>query len=227
MGERRQSCRCRRGIFKDDTDQTKLQYYNVTVNSTEPIFYYCAAPESCTGHQMVGVINPNGTQTLQKQVDAAKEASFQVKPGDPIPAEATSTLYASTTSTLYASATAAPTSTGTPHGHSLSGGAIGGIVVGGVAFLAICAALFFYVGRTKSLKEVIKHREATLKSPGPSDGHFPHSAGYPPAGFSPDMQHAEAGTNGALLPAYGQHNATDGNYFGGYASAHQAQGQTQ
>lgn len=199
-------------------DVNHLTYYNVTVNSTEPIFYYCGAPNSCTGQHMVGVINPNSTQTLQGQIDAAKDASYQLQPGDPIPAEAT---------TLHASATAAPTSTpsssSSSHGHTLSGGAIAGIVIGGLAFLAICAALFFYVGRTKSLKDVIKHRDATLKSPGPTEGHFPHSPGFPPAQFSPNMQHAEAGVGGAPLPAYGQHNATDNNYYGGYPSPQQTQ----
>ncbi|KAF2443834.1 hypothetical protein P171DRAFT_45194 [Karstenula rhodostoma CBS 690.94] len=208
--------------FWSDTQWVKdvdhLQYYNVTVNSSEPIFFYCAAPASCTDHQMVGVINPNDTQTLQKQIDSAKEATFQVKPGDPVPAEASASLHAS--------ATAAPPSTPTPHGHILSGGAIAGIVVGGVAFLALCAALFFYVGRTKSLKEVIKHRESTIQSPAPTNSHFPHSPGYPPAQFSPNMQHAEAGMGGSPLPAYGQHNATDANYYGGY-SPQPPQGQGQ
>lgn len=159
---------------------------------------------------MVGVINPNDTQTLQKQIAAAKEASYQLRPGDPIPAEASSTLHSS--------ATASPTSTPTPHAHSgLSGGAIAGIVVGAVAFLVLCAALFFHVGRTKSLKDVIKDRE-TLKSP---DGQYPRYHDVP---FSPNMQYAEAGMGGVPAPAYGQHNATDGAYYGGYAEP-QGQGQ--
>ncbi|KAJ4347878.1 uncharacterized protein N0V89_009250 [Didymosphaeria variabile] len=204
--------------FWSDTQWVKdvdhLTYFNVTVNSTEPIFYYCGAPDSCIGHQMVGVINPNDTQTLDKQIIAAKDATFMVKPGDPIPAEASASLHASAT------ATAAPSS---HSGHTLSGGAIAGIVVGGIAFLAICAALFFYVGRTKSLKEVIKHREA-VKSPAPTDGHFPHSPGYSPLPFSPNMQHAEMGMGGQQLPAYGQHNATDSHYN---AYAHQGSPQPQ
>ena len=156
---------------------------------------------------MVGVINPNDTQTLDKQIIAAKEATFQVKPGDPIPGEATSSLLGPTASSN-------PSSSGNgSHGHTLSGGAIAGIVVGGVAFLAICAALFFYVGRTKSLKEVIKHKEVT--SPNPNNGGFggPQSPGFPPTpqAFSPNMGHAEMG---GQLPMYGQHNATDSHYSG-------------
>jgi hypothetical protein len=110
---------------------------------------------------MVGVINPNTTQTLASQVQAAAAADFQVAPGDPIPNEATSTLASP-------SYTSAPTSSARPGGggsHTLSTGAIVGIVIGGVAFLAICAALFFFVGRSKSLKEVIKRQDATNANP--------------------------------------------------------------
>ena len=34
--------------------------WNLTINDTEPIFLYCAAPGSCINYQMVGVINPVG-----------------------------------------------------------------------------------------------------------------------------------------------------------------------
>ena len=159
---------------------------------------------------MVGVINPNDTQTLDKQIESARDATFQVKPGDPIPAEASSSLVGPATPTQSTS------SSNSSHGHTLSGGAIAGIVVGGIAFLVMCAALFFYVGRTKSLKEVIKHKEATT-SPNPNNGGFggPQSPGYPPTPqpFSPNMGHAEMG---GQLPTYGQHNATDNHYSGGF-----------
>lgn len=195
------------------TDFDHLKYFSITVNSTEPIFYYCAAPDACTGHQMVGVINPNATQTLDKQIIAAKEASYQLKPGDPIPAEGTGSLIGT--------ATAAPTSSSSnngSHGHSLSGGAIAGIVVGAVAFLVVCAALFFYVGRTKSLKEAISHKE-TMRSPNPNEGGFgsggpstPHMSQQ----FGHNAGHAEMGM-GWQPPAYGQHNATDAHYSGGFS----------
>ena len=32
--------------------------WNLTINDTEPIFYYCSAPGSCINFAMVGVINP-------------------------------------------------------------------------------------------------------------------------------------------------------------------------
>lgn len=156
---------------------------------------------------MVGVINPNETFTLDAQIQAAGDSTFQVKPGDPIPAEGTASLHTvSATSTPTAGA-----SSGGGGGHKLSGGAIAGIVVGAVAFLAICAALFFYIGRVKSLKEMVHRRDATVaKSTDPNGGNYGHSQpgspGYPPAPFSPSHNQAEYG---GQLPAYGQHNATD------------------
>ena len=154
---------------------------------------------------MVGVINPNDTQTLDKQIAAAKDAAFQVRPGDPIPAEGTASLHASATS----SPTGSPPSNGS-HGHSLSGGAIAGIAIGGIAFLAMCAALFFYVGRTKSLKEVIKHKEATMSPKVYEEGFGgPQSPGYPHTSqaFSPAMGQTEMSGQWAT--------ARDSHYGGG------------
>ncbi|KAI4689436.1 uncharacterized protein J4E88_002788 [Alternaria novae-zelandiae] len=183
------------------------------------------APNSCLGEHMVGVINPNSTQTLASQVQAAAAADFQLAPGEPVPGEATSTLSNAPTSTG-----APPPSNGGGHGggHSLSTGAIVGIVLGGVAFLAICAALFFFVGRSKSLKEVIKQRDGTnthdpnmsqqygrsdyghggLSSPGfqsPAPGYA-----TPPPGHYPDY-----GFNSP--PGYGQHNVGE-QYPSGWTS---------
>jgi hypothetical protein len=32
--------------------------WNLTINDTDPIFFYCSAPRSCVENAMVGVINP-------------------------------------------------------------------------------------------------------------------------------------------------------------------------
>lgn len=139
---------------------------------------------------MVGAINPNSTQTLASQIQAAKNADFQLAVGDPVPNEATSTILNGPTGS------STPSSSG--GGTHLSGGAIAGIVVGAVAFLVICAALFFYVGRSKSLKEVIKRQDATAgnhnraSTPGPDMGYMPHDQNVP--------------RYGSPAPPYGQHN---------------------
>ncbi|CAN9354953.1 unnamed protein product [Alternaria sp. RS040] len=212
----------------NNTDE--LTYFNVTINSTEPIFFYCAAPNSCLGEHMVGVINPNSTQTLASQVHAAAAADFQVAPGEPIPAEATSTLSNAPTST----GTTTPISGGNGGGHTLSTGAIVGIAVGGVAFLAICAALFFFVGRSKSLKEVIKRQDA-------ANNHDPHmsqqyggssyghgglaSPGFQPStpGYAtpPPGHHSDYGFNSP--PQYGQHSVGE-QYPSGWSSPGQQHG---
>ena len=36
----------------------QLPSWNLLINDTDPVFYYCSAPNSCIGSQMVGVINP-------------------------------------------------------------------------------------------------------------------------------------------------------------------------
>ncbi|KAH6642617.1 hypothetical protein C7974DRAFT_105659 [Boeremia exigua] len=170
-------------------DTSQITHYNITINDTAPIFFYCAAPNSCIGELMVGAINANSTQTLASQIQAAKDADFQLAVGDPVPQEATSTILNGPTG----SSTASSSSGGGSH---LSGGAIAGIVVGAVAFLVICAALFFYVGRSKSLKEVIKRQDANAtgnrnSTPGPDMGY---------------MAHDQVPRFGSPAPPYGQHN---------------------
>jgi hypothetical protein len=158
------------------------------------------------GKNMVGVINPNETQTLDAQIQSAKDADFMLAPGEDIPTEASSTLSGTTTPTSTPSASSTPAHSG--GSSKLSGGAIAGIVVGAVAFLAICAALFFFVGRTKSLKEVLERKDATVNRPETGDMTHTMSPGYSAATpFSPhqSMQPSEYGG----LPGYTQTNVTD------------------
>lgn len=184
---------CRRGSRADSEQAT---HFNITINDTQPIFFYCGAPGSCIDKLMVGAINPNSTQTLDGQVEAAKAADFQLVLGETVPNEATSTLRNGPTG---APAKDSGSSDGGGGVH-LSSGAIAGIVVGAVAFLVICAALFFFVGRSKSLKEVIKRQDANTHASGAHMG--PASPGMP---YSPTPGYAEAGH----LPPYAQHNATE------------------
>ncbi|KAF2180196.1 hypothetical protein K469DRAFT_730212 [Zopfia rhizophila CBS 207.26] len=199
-----------------------LTYFNITINDTKPIFYYCTAPGSCLDQIMIGAINPNEEQTLEKQAQAAREATLQLAPGQEIPPEATGAL-----SKPGSTPTSAPNNSpsqgaggngGNGGHHGLSGGAIAGIVVGGVAFVAICAALFFFVGRTKSLKEVLDRRDATVSktTPGAGPG-TPGDFGNPgtpgQAYFSPTQQQTEFGN----LPPYAQHQVTD-SHPSGWAS---------
>lgn len=170
--------------------------YNITINSTEPIFFYCAAKGSCTDELMVGAINPNATQTLQGQIDVAKTAKFQVAPGQPMPKEGG----------------ASPTESATPNaqsGHKISTTVVIGIAVGIVLFLALCAALFFFVGRSRSLKEVVKRHDdgATMKPVGVGGGYTelgmaPHhrQSTFPQPPQTPQSPYAQ--DFGSPLPPY-------------------------
>jgi hypothetical protein len=93
---------------------SKTRYYNVTINSTGPIFFYCAALKSCVTELMVRVINQDDAQTLDKQIQAAREAKHQLAPGDANPPEGGFT----STATLYPGATSMPSYTAVPGGHT-------------------------------------------------------------------------------------------------------------
>jgi len=148
---------------------------------------------------MLGVINPNKTMTLKHQRELALDPdTIQLSPGDPIPAEASSTIVHSSTAPTSTSSSAVPTATLQPdhdhHGHhGLSGGAIAGIAVAGVAAVLICGLLFFYIGRTKSLKEVLKRNSATVPV-----SQTPQDPGFGTYGFVPQNDYRQS-----HLPPYG------------------------
>ena len=108
----------------------------------------------------------------------------------------TATVTAVNTATAGTRTSASSTPAASHHSSSLSGGAIAGIVVGAVAAVAILAALFFLLGRTKSMKKRLDEREQhdrTTQNMGPPS--------WMPAGqqyFNPNTPHASA-----QLPPYG------------------------
>jgi len=201
-----------------------IQEWNLTVNSTEPVFFYCSALESCNKGGMLGVINSNKTMTLDYQrALALSENTIQLSPGDPIPAEASSTIIHSTSAVPTSTSSSTPTSTPTiapvttNHGHhGLSGGAIAGIAIGGVAVLLLCGLLFFYMGRTKSLKDVLRRNSATVPvSQTPQDPSY----GY---GFVGQQSPHDYYRQSSHLPPYGH-----GLYAGPPSEAPGSQGFTQ
>ncbi|KAK3695100.1 hypothetical protein B0T22DRAFT_93477 [Podospora appendiculata] len=113
-------------------------HFDVTVNDTQPIFFYCSAPNSCDKEHMIGVVNPNATQTFDQQMKYALDTQFQLAPGDPFPSEgATPTPSASSTSN----------SNDNGGGTHLSAGAIAGIAIGAAAVVVLTAALIYLCGR--------------------------------------------------------------------------------
>jgi hypothetical protein len=152
---------------------------------------------------MVGVINPNDTQTLDKHIQAAREAKHQLAPGDAIPPEGGFTF----TATLSPGATSMPSHTAVPGGqtHGLSTAGVVGISVGGAAFLIVCAALFFFVGRSKTLKEMASYHghSSSVKPMGVAGGQPEPDHRQPVFYQSPQSPHAAyPQAFGSPLPAY-------------------------
>jgi hypothetical protein len=52
--------------------------YSIEIENTDPVFFYCSAPNSCIGYGMVGAINPNGTTSVQEQHQMALNSTYMV-----------------------------------------------------------------------------------------------------------------------------------------------------
>ncbi|KAH0405508.1 hypothetical protein KCU89_g46, partial [Aureobasidium melanogenum] len=71
--------------------------WNLTINDTSPIFFYCSAPGSCIDYQMVGAINPltswkNLSTPFFVQKDGAKDSNYMLQPGEDFPSEASGSV---------------------------------------------------------------------------------------------------------------------------------------
>ncbi|KAI5253984.1 hypothetical protein E4T42_02553 [Aureobasidium subglaciale] len=150
--------------------------WNLTVNDTTPIFFYCSRLGSCLDNKMIGSINQNATYTLQAQLDSINSSDIMLQPGQQVPEESI------------------PTSTSAPstshHGVTLSGGAIAGIVIAGVAVLALACALFWFVGRHRTLKHTLNSQSSHSAHSGAVESwvdstHPPSTVGGPPSARPP------------------------------------------
>ncbi|KAK5713372.1 hypothetical protein LTR17_017617 [Elasticomyces elasticus] len=181
---------------------------------------------------MVGVINPNASTSLNTQIELSRQADYILLPGQAVPEDAMQSMSSlaatATTATVTVTATksvptsessqdpyaitsssSAPSSTAqddppvTSHSSSLSPGAIAGIAVGAVAVAAIAAALFFFLGRTKTMKDELNRLRGRSNPQGRDGGEAAafmaahsegekqdHAAQLPPY-QSPEMRHEE------------------------------------
>ncbi|KAK0617890.1 hypothetical protein B0T17DRAFT_509477 [Bombardia bombarda] len=124
------------GQISPQVISNNLPTFDVLVNDTNSIFYYCSAPGSCTENGMIGVINPSANETLAVQAQFAANASYQLAPGEPFPSE---------TASPSPTNSSAPAPGGASSG--LSAGAIAGIAIGATAVVVIAAALLYLCGR--------------------------------------------------------------------------------
>lgn len=175
--------------------------FRLLVNDSNPIFYYCGAEGSCINWQMVGVINPNSSTSLQAQKQAAEDSSFMLLPGEKWPDEATDPMASDDASSTSASSTAdATTATNSDDSSSsssssgssgLSTGAIAGIAVGGTVLVIGAAALLFFCGRASRRRHAAQQQQQQPLmqqggmpgqppfSPGPNSGHMSYVQPYP------------------------------------------------
>lgn len=155
--------------------------FQIQINDTNPLFFYCAAPDSCTRWHMVGVINPNSTQTYAKQLESAENAAYQMTPGEAFPSE--------TASSSSSSSTPADSSNASSHSHpSLSPGAIAGISIGGAAVVILGAVLLYLCGRRGGKDSAFARRQSQATT---LDGPFQdprYGGGVPVGSKSPGQE---------------------------------------
>ena len=106
----------------------------------------------------------------------ALSSAYMLQPGDAFPTEGTPLTKPSAPSLVL------PPAAGPKHG--LSSGVIAGISVGAVFILILGVLLFFFTGRSRSLKEEMVRKSSTIRrislTP-PSGGFYPQGPAY----FSP------------------------------------------
>ncbi|QSZ32646.1 hypothetical protein DSL72_002225 [Monilinia vaccinii-corymbosi] len=192
--------------------------FNLLINDTEPIFFYCSAPQACRDG-MVGVINANETQTFDTQLAFAENSTLEFSPNQYFPAE----TYRTTTS-ASPTATSASNSVGTSSHKSFPPGAIAGIVIGAVALITLAGALLYMCGRHRTMKQILQHGPANgpqtnnalennhnsyISQGGTTVSEAQHSS---MSKFSPGLAAMDT-ASGRLSPHHGAYTDVDTNSF--------------
>ncbi|CAE7174154.1 hypothetical protein PTTW11_05577 [Pyrenophora teres f. teres] len=173
--------------------------YRIRVNDTNPVFFYCSAPGSCLNYGMIGAINPNISTSVTYQHELALNSTYMLNPGEPFPAESP------LPSNLPTSSATADLSGFTPKSKkTLSAGAIAGIAIGALSVVVLAALLFFFWGRTKSLKDEVNRKAGTVRRLSPSNSPTAMSESSPTAAG----RAAHAANGGGSYQHYQQATAT-------------------
>lgn len=122
---------------------------------------------------MIGVINPNETQTLDVQLEYTMNTTTQMVPGDPLPSE---TAKGTSGATPTAGASSGST---THHSAPLSAGAIAGISIGGAVVVLIAATLLYLCGRRGGLDKAYNRQSRHAMAPPASEVKYNPSAKSP------------------------------------------------
>lgn len=106
---------------------------------------------------MIGVINPNATESYDVQLEYAENATYQMTPGEAFPSETASSSGSTSTSSSVSSSSSGS------HG-GLSAGAIAGIAIGGVAVIVLAAALVYLCGRRGGLDKAYNRQNRAIRN---------------------------------------------------------------
>lgn len=159
------------GLITEEKPRANPQTWSWRVDTNDPRFFYCSSPGSCAGWGMVFAVNPSTDQTFDVFQAKAKQADYEMSPGQVAPKESTSTTKTSTTSHK-----------------GMSTGTIVGIVIGAIAAVGIVGLLFFLIGRSRrksaSEKAAAAAAAAPLAQPGVDAGPVLGAYGdHPPPGY--------------------------------------------
>lgn len=163
---------------------------------------------------MIGVINPNSTQTIEGQLKAAENVGYQLAPGDDWPSEDDKNHPGGSGGSNNNSGSSG-SSSGSDSGSGgggLSKGAIAGIAIGAAAVLIIAAALIYLCGRRGGFDKA--YRKSALLPFGRSNAGSGTNGGAADAGAVPGPDMVEANYANANPKSPGQ--TTVGSTFCGH-----------
>ena len=134
---------------------------------------------------MVGVINPNSTQTFAMQHEFSQNATQEFSPGETFfePELGSTRTRGSPTPTSTSGAAGGSNLVEADHPHGLNPGVIAGIVIAAVFSVVIAAAVIYICGRQKTINEIL-HRQSA--APNPTSVYHPDLPGYAEAQY-PNM----------------------------------------